>query len=141
MFGVSSAIAGLGGTLLTQADQNWDPHTFYPIFGLFWFTAVVVCGVSSIRGAILAAALYVAVPRITDQDVQSAVGLFGLGALFLGRLPGGIIGQLERVPTLLGGWLARAGGRSRPSTPAPARGRRRRARAVAVRPPGARRAG
>ena len=62
---------------------------------------------SSIRGAILAAALYVAVPQITDQDVQSAVGLFGLGALFLGRLPGGVIGQLERLPSVVGSWLGR----------------------------------
>ncbi|MBA2280588.1 MAG: ABC transporter permease, partial [Acidimicrobiia bacterium] len=103
VFGVSSGIAGLGGTLLTQADQNFDPNTFYPIFGLFWFTAVVVCGVSSIRGAILAAAVYVAVPRITGQDVQSAVGIFGLGALFLGRLPGGVVEQLRRLPALLNG--------------------------------------
>lgn len=107
VFGISSAIAGLGGTLLTQADQNWDPQTFYPIFGLFWFTAVVVCGVSSIAGAVLAAALYVAIPRIADQDVQSAVGIFGLAALFLGRMPGGIVGQLQRLPAVIGSWLGR----------------------------------
>ena len=108
VFGISSGIAGLGGTLLTQADQNWDPQTFYPIFGLFWFTAVVVCGVSSMRGAVLAAALYVAVPRVTGQDVQSAVGIFGLGALFLGRLPGGVMGQLQRLPGTASAWLATA---------------------------------
>jgi branched-chain amino acid transport system permease protein len=107
VFGISSAIAGLGGTLLTQADQNFDPNTFYPVFGLFWFTAVVVCGISSIRGAVVAAALYVAIPEITGQDVQSAVGLFGLGALFLGRLPGGVIGQLQRLPSATAAWLAR----------------------------------
>jgi branched-chain amino acid transport system permease protein len=108
VFGISSAVAGLGGTLLTQADQNWDAQTFYPVFGLFWFTAVVVCGVSSIRGAVLAAALYVAIPRLTGQDVQSAVGLFGLGALFLGRLPGGVMGQLQRLPAAATAALGRA---------------------------------
>lgn len=108
VFGISSAIAGLGGTLLTQADQNWDAQTFYPVFGLFWFTAVVVCGISSIRGAVLAAALYVAVPRLTGQDVQSAVGIFGIGALFLGRLPGGVIGQFQRLPALATAGLAAA---------------------------------
>lgn len=101
VFGISSGIAGLGGAMLTQADQNFDANTFYPVFGLFWFTAVVVCGVSSIRGALLAAGLYVAVPRITGQDVQSAVGIFGFGALFLGRLPGGLVAQLQRVPAVL----------------------------------------
>ena len=50
VFGVSSAMAGIGGALLTQADENWDINTFNPVFGLFWFTAVVVCGVSSIGG-------------------------------------------------------------------------------------------
>ena len=101
-------LLGLGGTLLTQANQNWDPQTFYPVFGLFWFTAVVVCGVSSLRGAVLAAGLYVAVPRLTGQDVQSAVGVFGLGALFLGRLPGGLVGQLQRLPAAATASLGRA---------------------------------
>jgi branched-chain amino acid transport system permease protein len=107
VFAVSSAMAGLGGALYTQADQNWDVNTFNPVFGLFWFTAVVVAGVSRIRGAILAAVLYVAIPRITGQDLASAVGLFGLAALFLGRLPGGIIGQLELAPAALARWLGR----------------------------------
>jgi len=121
VFGISSAVAGLGGTLLTQTDQNWDAQTFYPVFGLFWFTAVVVCGVSSIRGAILAAALYVAVPRLTGQDVQSAVGIFGLLALFLGRLPGGLVGQAQRLPALattaLGAAWRDARRRQRPDAP------------------------
>jgi branched-chain amino acid transport system permease protein len=98
VFGVSSAVAGLGGVLLAQADQNFDATTFYPIFGLFWFTAVVVCGPASLRGAVLAAAFYVAVPHVTGQDVQSAVGVFGIGALLLGRLPGGLVPQLQRLP-------------------------------------------
>src|SRR5207253_10710263 len=89
-FAVSSALAGLGGALLTQVDENWDVQTFNPVFGLFWFVAVVVCGVSRIRGPILAAVLYTAIPRIFGLDVVSAVGLFGFAALFLGKLPGGI---------------------------------------------------
>jgi len=100
-FAVSSAMAGVGGAMLTQADQNWDIATFNPVFGLFWFVAVVVCGVSRIRGAILAAVLYVAIPRLFDLDVLSAVGLFGFAALFLGRLPGGLVGQAERLPARL----------------------------------------
>ena len=97
VFCVSSAMAGIGGALLTQANQNWDTTTFNPIFGLFWFTAVVVCGVSSVRGAIAAAVLYVVVPRLLDLDIQSAIGLFGLGAVLLGRLPGGLAAQLGRL--------------------------------------------
>lgn len=97
VFGVSSAMAGIGGALLTQANQNWDPTTFNPVLGLFWFTAVVVCGVSSLGGGILAAILYVLIPRQFNLDIQSAIGLFGLAAVFLGRLPGGLIAQPSRL--------------------------------------------
>jgi hypothetical protein len=61
----------------------------------------VVCGVSRIRGAILAAVLYTAIPRLFGLDVVSAVGLFGFAALFLGKLPGGLVGQLDRLPALV----------------------------------------
>jgi hypothetical protein len=71
------------------------------VLGLFWFVAVVVCGVSSIGGAVLAACLYVAIPRFLDLDIQSAIGIFGLGAVFLGRIPGGVVAQFGRI----GAWL------------------------------------
>jgi branched-chain amino acid transport system permease protein len=101
VFGVSSAMAGIGGALLTQSNENWDVNTFNPIFGLFWFTAVLVCGVSSIGGGVLAAVLYVVIPRWLDLDLQSAVGVFGFGAIFLGRLPGGIVAQGQRLAAAL----------------------------------------
>jgi branched-chain amino acid transport system permease protein len=97
VFGVSAAMAGVGGALLTQANQNWDTVTFNPVLGLFWFTAVVVCGVSSVRGAILAAVLYTVIPRQLDLDIQSAIGVFGIGAVLLGRLPGGFVAQSGRI--------------------------------------------
>jgi branched-chain amino acid transport system permease protein len=108
VFAASSAMAGVGGALLAQTDQTWDVATFNPLFSLFWFTAVVVCGLSSTGGALLAAVLFVVVPRVTGQDVQSAVGLFGLLALFLGRLPGGVIGNLGRVRAAILTALSRA---------------------------------
>lgn len=97
VFGVSSAMAGIGGALLTQANQTWDTVTFNPVLGLFWFTAVVVCGISSIGGAMLAALLFVFIPYLAGLDLQSAVGFFGLGAVLLGRLPGGLVGVLGRA--------------------------------------------
>jgi branched-chain amino acid transport system permease protein len=100
VFGVSSAMAGIGGALLAQSNKNWDPNTFNPVLGLFWFVAVVVCGVSTIGGAVLAAILYVLIPRQFNLDIQSAIGLFGLAAVFLGRLPGGLIAQPARLAKL-----------------------------------------
>jgi branched-chain amino acid transport system permease protein len=122
VFAVSSAMAGIGGALLTQADQNWDPVTFFPLFGLFWFTAVVVCGVSSLGGATVAAIIYVMLPSLTGQDLQSAIGLFGLGALALGWFPGGAAAQLPRIAQRLRRRLAaeyRAASQPPPEPPRP----------------------
>jgi branched-chain amino acid transport system permease protein len=97
VFGVSSAMAGVGGAMLTQANENWDTTTFNPVLGLFWFTAVVVCGVSSIGGGVLAAVLYVVIPRLLGVGIESAVGVFGLLAIFVGQMPGGLVAQVSRL--------------------------------------------
>jgi branched-chain amino acid transport system permease protein len=97
VFAVSSAMAGIGGALLTQANQNWDTVTFNPVLGLFWFTAVIVCGIGTVRGAVLAAILYVALPTVLDLEISKAIGLFGIGAAFLGYLPGGLAALPERI--------------------------------------------
>ncbi len=97
VFSVSSAMAGLGGALLVQSNQAWDVTTFNPVFGLFWFTAVVVCGLSSTRGALLAAGLYVFVPHLLDLDIQSAVGVFGIAAVLIGRSRGGLVPAIDRA--------------------------------------------
>ena len=124
VFGVSSAMAGVGGALLTQANQAWDTTTFNPVLGLFWFTAVVVCGLGSTRGALLAAFAYVFIPQVFDLDIQSAIGFFGLGAVLIGKLGGGVIGLFDRwmasIPSRLAREYAAAVDRRRPDpTPAP----------------------
>lgn len=98
IFGASSFIAGLGGALLTMADRAWDPTRFNPVFSLFWFVAITVAGISSLGGAVLAAVIYVMLPLAIDQDIQASVFFLGIAALFLGRLPGGLIGVLRRIP-------------------------------------------
>ncbi|MEY2470886.1 MAG: hypothetical protein QOK28_215 [Actinomycetota bacterium] len=97
VFGVSSFMAGIGGALMAQSGNNWDNNAFNPVLGLFWFVAVVVCGVSSLGGGVLAAVLYILIPHILGRDIQSAIGLFGIGAVFLGQLPGGLIAQPIRI--------------------------------------------
>jgi branched-chain amino acid transport system permease protein len=122
VFAVSSAMAGIGGALLTQSEENWDTTTFNPIFGLFWFVVVVVCGIGDVRGAILAAVLYVLIPRQLDLPISSAIGLFGIAALFLGRMPGGLVGQLGRIKPTMQAKLAEQYRRARqpkPEAPAP----------------------
>jgi branched-chain amino acid transport system permease protein len=97
IFGASSFIAGLGGALLTMSDRAWDPTRFNPVFSLFWFVAITVAGISSLGGAVLAAVIYVMLPLAIDQDIQASVFFLGIAALFLGRLPGGLIGVLRRI--------------------------------------------
>ena len=101
VFGVSAFMAGIGGAMLAQSGQNWDPNAFNSIFNLFWFTVVVVCGISSLGGGVLAAVLYIFIPRQFNLDIGSAIGFFGIGAVFLGRLPGGLIAQ----PTRFAAWF------------------------------------
>ena len=98
IFAGSSFIAGLGGALLSMSDRAWDPTRFNPVFSLFWFVAITVAGISSLSGAVLAAVIFVMLPLAIKQDIQASVGFLGFAALFLGRLPGGLIGVLRRIP-------------------------------------------
>lgn len=94
-FGISSGLAGLGGALLAMSARAFDAVTFDPIQGLIWFAAVVVFGVDSAAGAVLGAALIVAVDTSTRAGVSTL--LIGLGAVLLGRLPGGLLYSLRRL--------------------------------------------
>ncbi len=107
IFAASSFIAGIGGAMLSQSQGAWDSTTFNPLFSLFWFVAVTVAGISTLGGGILAAVIYVMLPLVINQDIQSAVFFLGVGALFLGRLPGGLLGVVQRIPARLTTALSR----------------------------------
>lgn len=94
-FGISSGLAGLGGALLAMSARAFDAVTFDPIQGLVWFAAVVVFGVDSAAGAVLGAALIVAVDTSTRAGVS--ILLIGVGAVLLGRMPGGLLYSLRRL--------------------------------------------
>lgn len=98
IFGASSFIAGLGGALLSMSDRAWDPTRFNPVFSLFWFVAITVAGISTLGGAVLAAVIFVMLPLAINQDIQASVFFLGVAALFLGRLPGGLMGVFRRIP-------------------------------------------
>lgn len=104
IFSVSAAIAGLGGSLLTQAAGAFSAETYVPFFSLLWFAVVVVAGVTSAYGALLGAALVTMLNVVVDRP---GVGFFviGLAAVMLGQLPGGLVGIARRVT--LAGWVPR----------------------------------
>jgi branched-chain amino acid transport system permease protein len=95
VFAVASLLAGLGGALLAQAAQAFDPTTFDPVQGLLWFGAVVVFGSSDVFGAVLAAALLVGIDSATVPGASAT--LVGVLALLIGRMPGGLLPTLRRV--------------------------------------------
>jgi branched-chain amino acid transport system permease protein len=98
IFGASSFIAAIGGSLIAQQQQtlNLQPSgPLSPLAGLYWFGAVVVFGLSYRTSAIAAATLFVAFDVLVGKD-QASLIVIGLIALFIGYLPGGVIGTFLR---------------------------------------------
>jgi len=133
IFAASSFIAGIGGALLSQSQGAWDVNTYNPLFSLFWFVAVTVAGISTLSGAVLAAFIYVLLPLALDQDIESAVFFLGVGALFLGQLPGGLVGLVRRLPARLNVAISKEYQRARREQ-STARGARRKPSVPAFRP-------
>jgi hypothetical protein len=57
---------------------------------------------------------------VFDADLQSAIGIFGIGAIFLGRLPGGVVAQGQRLGRVLRIRLEEQHREARRPAPAPA---------------------
>jgi branched-chain amino acid transport system permease protein len=99
VFAVSAAIAGLGGALLAAGSRAFDAGAFDPIQSLIWFAAVVVFGVDSAAGAVLAAAAIVGVDAAFTAGASTVA--IGVAALLLGRLPGGLLYTGRRLAAAL----------------------------------------
>jgi branched-chain amino acid transport system permease protein len=103
IFTVSAVIAGIGGALLVQQSGAFSPDAFDPLASSIpWFAVVVVFGADSAAGAVLGAALVVAINSLTNNPdfYQIVIGLF---ATFIGLLPGGVAEGQRRLLD----WLAR----------------------------------
>jgi branched-chain amino acid transport system permease protein len=101
VFAVSAGVAGIGGALLGMGGRAFDATAFDPVLGLVWFAAVVVFGVDSAAGAVLAAALVVALDAATTAGMSTIV-IGGL-AVLLSRMPGGVPATVLRLARLLRG--------------------------------------
>jgi branched-chain amino acid transport system permease protein len=88
-FAVSTGLAAIGGVLLASSQRSFDASTFDPIQSLIWFAAVMVFGIDSAMGAVLGAALLVALDVEVGNGVSTLV--IGVAAVLLGRLPGGLM--------------------------------------------------
>jgi branched-chain amino acid transport system permease protein len=125
IFGLSAAVAGIGGVLLAMSSGRVAGKLDYlPFISIVLVTVAVLGGIFHIGGAIAAGLLYGlfpqvfrAHPAILDQQLI----LFGLGAtLALAQNPEGMFGELRRG----GHAILRAFSRERraPVEPAPVAG-------------------
>jgi branched-chain amino acid transport system permease protein len=97
IFTVSAMLAGLGGALLAQQSQAFDPNAFDPLqASLPWFTVVVVFGADSAAAAVVGAAFVVLVNSVAGRPDAYLIPV-GLIAAFLGRMPGGAAELARRV--------------------------------------------
>jgi len=97
VFAVGAGVAALGGALMGMGGRAFDAAAFDPILGLVWFAAVVVFGVDSAAGAVLAAALVVALDAATTTGMSTIV--IGVLAVLLSRMPGGVPATVLRLFT------------------------------------------
>lgn len=92
VFSLSASLAAFGGALVAQQQRAFVPLQFDPFHSLFWFTAVLVAGASYLSGTMVAAALFVVLDVALDPGASTLA--IGILALFVSRLPGGIVGTL-----------------------------------------------
>jgi len=106
VFGLSGAVAGIGGTLLSINQQAVNPQLFSWSFSLVFVVVVVTTGVSTPEGAIQAGFGYVVLQQLLTY-VPSRLGgnsllivFFAFGALTYVAHPEGILEFQKRRWTL-----------------------------------------
>ncbi len=90
VFSISAFIAAFGGALYAQQQRGFDPLHYDPFSSLFWFTAVIVAGAGYVSAALVGALLFVVLDAALGPGASTLV--IGLLALFMSRLPGGLVG-------------------------------------------------
>jgi branched-chain amino acid transport system permease protein len=110
LFATSAAIAGLGGALLAGMRETISALDFGALQpGLLLLLIAVVCGVTSMSGALLGGMALMLLP-VLESQFKSLGGLefliIGVGAVSLGRDPNGIVNHLFAWGRWAGRWAA-----------------------------------
>ncbi|HWB67519.1 MAG TPA: ABC transporter permease [Mycobacteriales bacterium] len=92
IFGASAFLAAIGGSLLAQQSETFNPDAWSPIISLFWFLAVVFAGLSYLSGAVLAAGLTVGLDHAVGQSNGSYIVIGVLTLFTISFLRGGVVG-------------------------------------------------
>jgi branched-chain amino acid transport system permease protein len=116
-FGVSSALAGIGGSLFALNLTQVNPSSFTIVASIFFLIAVVVGGAASIVGPAIGAVIYGVFTDVIAQefpDRMSGAQPVVLGILLIVLMltaPGGIVGIYRTVQARLTVRRARAAAR------------------------------
>lgn len=99
VFATAAAIAGVGGALYGGWQGEVGPADFASLFSLLVLLLITLSGITTVAGAFGAAMFYAFAPIIAQQlHIQEFQLLLpGVGAIFLGRNPGGLAGQVGWV--------------------------------------------
>jgi branched-subunit amino acid ABC-type transport system permease component len=106
IFGLSGAVAGLGGTLLTIQQQSVSAQGFNYEFSLAFVVIVVTTGVSTVEGAINAGIAFVVIQQLLTYLPERLGGnslvfvFFCFGALNYANHPEGLLEYQKRRSTL-----------------------------------------
>ena len=97
-FAIAAFLAGVGGGLIGIYQLNLSPGDVTTTTGLVWLAVVVLIGIRSFTGAVVAGILYTVFPALISQWLPIRWGplstvLFGLGALTLAQDPRGALSQ------------------------------------------------
>ena len=98
-FTLAAGIAGLGGAFYGGLQGDVGPNDFQMLTSLILLLTITLGGIDTVGGAFAAAMFYSLTP-VLQQHVHVADLTFllvGLGAVSLGRNPGGFAGQLGGV--------------------------------------------
>ena len=104
IFGLSGAVAGLGGTLLVINTQNANPNLFNYQLSLVFVVIVLTTGVTTVEGAIQGGIGFVVIQQLfTYAPIRfqgMTVVIFAVAALTYARHPEGIVEYVKRRSTL-----------------------------------------
>ena len=108
-FGLSAALAGLGGTFLAAQVEFISPDTWGLIPAFVWLVLVASGGLGSTAMMVQIGVAISVLPVVIESNIealsgQSYVAVFGVLGLLVLRVPGGAVGIEERVAARVQRW-------------------------------------
>lgn len=109
IFGLSAAMAGVAGILLSMYEETATSRDFIPYLSLVYTTLAVLGGIFHVGGAVASGLFYGLMPALEIELLDRLqLVMFGLGAtLALANNPEGMFGEMRRGADAVGRLLRR----------------------------------